>query len=127
MENGQAPVSDNEEYCDRTDGIDIDEMDIDNELIHIAPRYRFEITDNMEEVPVLTKKHLKQAEAVDGIMWNYDTPTEPPTIFPSYSPTHLKEECKRLFTTPLHSLLQFIPIGIWILMVQESNKYANEK
>ena len=55
------------------------------------------------------------------------TPTEPPTIVPSYSPTHLKEDCKRLFTTPLHSLLQFIPIGIWILMVQESNKYANEK
>ena len=102
-------------------------MEIENELIHIHPTLRFDYHNDMEKETVLPQENLKQAESVDGVKWHYGADSSPPNIVPIYSPTHLKDDCKGLFTTPVHSLLQFIPIGMWLVMLKKSNHYAHEK
>ena len=70
-------------------------------------------------------EQMKQAESVDGIKWEFGITKDPPSNIFNHGSTHLKEESNYLFQTPVLSLLNFLPIGIWIVIVNESNKYAH--
>ena len=106
--------------------MDFDETELGNELIHIHPRYRFECNKYMHPENVDNLDDLKQAESVDGVKWKFGIQKDPPTNIFNHGSTHLKEHCKKLFETPVLSLLNFIPIGIWIVMAKQSNKYAHK-
>ena len=101
-------------------------MEVENELVHLNTQIRFDTVNNMEEEPSTNDSKLPVAEEVDGVIWNFDAKKKPPPNIPIHVPTHIKEGCQKLFRTPLISLLQFIPIGMWLIMVKESNKYAHQ-
>lgn len=89
-EEGEAPGSDVEDQFDGT----IYDLDVENELIKIHPRFRFEYKNGMEQQPVSSYKLLEQSESVDGIMWNFDVENNTSdSVGPGHGngTTHLKE------------------------------------
>jgi len=109
---GKAPDSD-EENEDIVENDVIDEENIQSiNLLHMYA----------------DSKKNKPAESIHGIKWQFGQHVEKPTKSGQYGNTTLR--CgfdKDFFTTPLESLLKFLPIGIWLDIVKESNRYANQK
>ncbi len=70
---------------------------------------------------------LKQAEAVEGVNWKFGDNQDPPDII-DHGSTHLKSDFQaEFFSTPVQSMMRFLPIGIWIMIVKESNRYAYQE
>ena len=125
-EDGVAATSDEEKSLDDLERYGVDEMEVENEIVHLNPPIQFGDVNNVEEESPTFGKTLKEAEEVDGVVWNHNVQQKPPSNISNHGPTHIKEGCQKLFKTPLTSLLQFIPIGMWLIMVKESNKYAHQ-
>ena len=72
-------------------------------------------------------KNLFQAESIDGIKWEFGHHVDKPTNAGQHGKTTLRSGFgKSFFTSPLASLLRFLPIGIWLDIVKESNRYASQ-
>ena len=91
----------------------------------IHPRYRFVCDNNMTIDNMVSQENLKQAETVDGVKWNFGVTKQPPSNNSSHGSTSLREGIKKFFTSQVSSLLQFIDVGVWMLMVNDSNKYSH--
>jgi len=78
-EGGEAPDSD-DEYNDLDNKNDMDGIEMENELIHIHPRFSFDCNKDMHPQPQPETHNLDQAETVEGIQWEFGSDVPPQQI-----------------------------------------------
>ena len=115
------PVPSDDDISHGGDG----DIDCDEEDDIISGLIKEKIYQNMYDD---SNDDLGHAEDVDGVKWDFSNAPVEKTVISDYGPTQLKAEYKRcFFNTPMISLLKFIPVSIWQVIVKESNDYAHLK
>ena len=119
------PFPSDDDISQTCDGdLDCDEDDdIITGLVKVNPKSHIESSNKI--INADTNDGLEYGEDVAGINWDFSNTFVKKTIMSDYGPTQLKAEYKSgFFSTPLMSLLKFIPVAYINIFLKWVPPYA---